>query len=158
MTAIEPTTIHNTFVIERSFPQSPERVFAAFAESASKRRWYAGSDHEILEFAMDFRVGGIERFHYRFKEGHPVAGSEIVNESSYQDIVPGKRIVLTSRMSLNAKPILVAVLTLEFVPSARGTDLLLTNQGAFVEWPMGAELIQQGWNKLVDRLGTELAQ
>ena len=69
---------------------------------------------------MEFRVGGVERFSYRFKEGHPIAGSGIANESTYQDIVAEKRIVTTTRMSLNGKPILVAVLTLEFIAFSNG--------------------------------------
>ena len=32
---------HSTFVIERSYPTTPERVFAAFADPAKKRRWLA---------------------------------------------------------------------------------------------------------------------
>ncbi|MGD0157566.1 MAG: SRPBCC domain-containing protein [Terracidiphilus sp.] len=104
MTATESSTIHNTFVIERNFPQHPARVFSAFAQPALKRRWYAEGDHEILDFHMDFRLGGSERFRYRFKEGHPIAGSEIANESTYQDILEEKRIVMTTRMSLNGKP------------------------------------------------------
>src|SRR5579863_10247486 len=113
----DQSTIHSTFVVERNYPQPPERVFAAFSQPARKRRWYAEGDHEIQEFEMEFKVGGAERFHYRFKEGHPIAGSEIANESTYQDITPENRIVSTTRMSLNGKPILVAVVTIEFVPS-----------------------------------------
>ena len=105
MTATEPSTIHSTFVIERSYPQSPDRVYSAFAQPARKRRWYAEGDHEIQEFEMEFRVGGSERLRYRFKEGHPIAGSEIANESTYQDIVPEKHIVMAQKMSLNGKPI-----------------------------------------------------
>ena len=153
----DTSVVHSTFVIERTYSQPPDRVFAAFAQPARKRRWYAEGDHEIQEFEMEFRVGGSERFRYRFKEGHPLAGSEIVNESSYQDIVPEQRIVITAKMSLNKKPIEITVVTLEFLSSKAGTDLVLTNQGAFIDWPGGAAMIEQGWRSLLDRLGKELA-
>jgi uncharacterized protein YndB with AHSA1/START domain len=150
--------IHSNFVVERNYPQAPERVFAAFAEPARKRTWYAEGDHEIKEFAMDFRIGGSERFHYRFKEGHPIAGSEIVNESTYHHIVPGERIVMTQKMSLNGKPIVVNLLTLEFVRSGQGTDLILTDQGTYLDWEAGPQMLEAGWGGLVDRLQTYLAK
>jgi len=154
----DQTVVHSTFVIERNYPQPPERVFGAFAQPARKRRWYAEGDHEIQEFEMEFRVGGSERFSYRFKEGHPIAGSAIANESTYQDIVADKRIVTTTRMSLNGKPILVAVLTIEFVASSSGTNLVFTNQGTFIDWPDGPGMIEHGWRALFDRLGNDLAR
>jgi uncharacterized protein YndB with AHSA1/START domain len=158
MTATEPKAIHNTFVIERNFPWRPARVFSGFAQPALKRRWYAEGDHDIQEFHMDFRVGGMERFRYRFKEGHPIAGSEIANESVYQDIESDQRIVMTSRMSLNGKPIVVMLATIEFLPAERGTDVVLTHQGAYIDWPDGVKMIELGWTHLIGRLEKELAQ
>jgi len=159
MTTAESNVIHNTFVIEHNFPQRTARVFSAFAQPALKRRWYAESDqHEILDFHMDFRLGGDERLRYRFKEGHPIAGSEIANESAYQDIVDEKRIVMSTRMALNGKPIVVMLATFEFVPAEKGTDVILTHQGAYLDWPDGVKMIEMGWRGLIDRLGKELAQ
>ena len=64
-------------------------MFSAFADAATKRRWFAESEnHEVEEFAMDFRVGGGERFRYRFAEGTPFPGVALSGEGSYQDIVP----------------------------------------------------------------------
>ena len=105
---------------------------------------------------MEFRVGGSERLRYSFKPGHPIAGSEISNESIYQDIVPEKRIVATSKMSLNGKPIQITLLTFEFVPSDAGTNLVLTNQGTFIDWPDGPKMIEQGWRSLFERVNIEL--
>ena len=34
----KPTVIHSTFTLERSYPYSPEKVFAALAEPEKKRR------------------------------------------------------------------------------------------------------------------------
>jgi len=156
MTAVEPGTIHETFVIERKYPQTPERVFGAFAQQDRKRRWYADGDHELKAFEMDFRIGGEELLHYRFKEGHPIAGSEIVNESRFQDIVPNQRIVTAGKMTLNGKPISVVLLTLEFLATETGTDLILTNQGTFIDWPDGAKMIEHGWRGLLERVAGQI--
>jgi uncharacterized protein YndB with AHSA1/START domain len=152
----EPNVNHSTFVVERTYPQSPARVFASFAEAGRKRRWYAEGDHEIREYDLDFRVGGAERFRYRFKEGHPIAGSEIDNESTYQDIVPEQRIVFTQKISLNGNPVSIAVITLEFFATGEGTELVLTNQGTFIGWPDGAKMVEFGWNTLLDRLRNDV--
>jgi uncharacterized protein YndB with AHSA1/START domain len=158
MTATESPVIHNTFVLERNFPQRPSRVFSAFSQPALKRRWYVDIERDVRDFHMDFRTGGTERFRYGFKEGHPIAGSEISNEGVYQDVVDEKRIVMTSRMSLNGKTILVVLETFEFVPGEKGTDLILTHQGTYIDWPDGAKMIELGWAHLIDKLQKDLAQ
>jgi uncharacterized protein YndB with AHSA1/START domain len=36
-----PSIVHSTFVVERTYPASGARVFAAFSNPAIKRRWFA---------------------------------------------------------------------------------------------------------------------
>ena len=155
----EPSVIHNTFVVERSYPKPPKTVFAAFAETAKKRRWFAeGEGHELQQFELDFRVGGTERLLYRLKAGTPVAGMMLTNESRYQDIVPERRIVTSATMDLGEKRILISLVTFEFLPTDSGTDLILTDQGTYLDGVRGLtpQMLEAGWRKLLDHLQSEL--
>ena len=154
----DPSVVHNTFVLERSYPKPPERVFAAFANPEIKQRWFADSrSHNLEAFQQDFRVGGVERMEYRFKEGSPFPGAALINEGRYLDIVPGRRIVTASAMDLGDRRISASLLTFEFLPTDKGTDLICTHQGTFFEGSGGPEMRQQGWQTLLDRLEKELA-
>jgi len=154
---MEPSVIHSTFVIERSYPKAPERVFTAFADAARKRRWFGESEtHDIEKFEMDFRVGGGELSQYRFREGTPFKGVSLANEGTYQDIVANRRIVTASSMTLGDKRISVSLVTIELLPTDKGTDLICTHQGAFFEGADGPQMREAGWRKLLDQLATEL--
>jgi uncharacterized protein YndB with AHSA1/START domain len=150
---------HTTFVIERHYPVQPERVFAAFADPAKKRRWFADERSSRMEsFEMDFRVGGRDRAQFRFPEGSPFPGVAIVNDTVYQDIVPNRRIVVAYTMTLGDRRISASLTTFELVPNDQGTDLIFTEQAAFFEGADGAKMRQEGWTKLLGNLGEELAQ
>ncbi len=156
---IERTAVHNTFVIERNYPATPERVFAAFADPVKKRRWFADSaGHQVEKFEMDFRVGGAERSRYSYKEGSPIPGGIITNDGWYLDIVPNSRIVCAHSMAFGDQPFSASMVTFEFVPAEHGTDLKLTHQGAFFEGADGPQMREAGWRSLLERLATELAR
>ena len=157
----EPSVIHNTFVLDRSYPKPPRAVFSAFAEEGKKRRWFAEREgHKLQQFELDFRVGGTERLKYQMKAGTPVAGMIITNESRYQEIAPEHRIVTAATMDLGEKRILISLVTTEFIETAQGTDLILTHQGIYLSGPSGLtpQMLEAGWRELLDSLQTELTR
>ncbi len=160
-TTQQQSVIHNTFVIERTYPAPPERVFTAFSDPAKKRRWSGEGDHDVQDYELDFRVGGHERARFLMKPGTPIAGMTITNDTSYQDIVPNRRIVFASTMALDGRSFSVSLVTIELLPAKTGaktgTDLICTHQGAFFEGADGPEMRQDGWRKLLDKLAQEVS-
>lgn len=155
----ERSVTHSTFVIERSYPTTPERVFAAFAEPAKKRRWCAeGGGREVEEFEMDFRPGGKERTRSRFKEGTPFPGVALTNDAVYQDIVPNRRVVMAYTMTLGDRRFSASLATVELLPAEKRTDLIFTHQGAFFEGADGPQIREEGWRKLLESLAKELTR
>jgi uncharacterized protein YndB with AHSA1/START domain len=82
----------------------------------------------------------------------------ISNQGRFQEIVPNQRIVTASTMDLEAKRILASQVTIELLPNATGTDLILTHQGAFFEGGLTPEMLEAGWRSLVEKLAAELGQ
>ena len=155
---IEPTVIHDTFVIERTYPAAVERVFAFLSDPARKRRWYADSETSAVEsFEMDFREGGTERSRYRMNERTPFPGAALANDGIYQDIVPGRRVVLATSMTLAGRRISCSLITFELLESNGATEVIFTHQAAFLEGSGGPEMRKDGWEHLLDRLGHVLA-
>ena len=148
----EHSVIHSTFTIERTYPQSPECVFFAFADKATVRRWRVGGDgFTITEFSFDFRVGGgeVSRFSYQ-------GGPEIRLDAQFQDIVPDQRIVFSYRMAIGSQPLSASLTTVELAPSGDGTRLTYTEQGVFFDGVDSAQGREEGTRGLLEALAAEL--
>ena len=129
----QSAVIHNTFVIERNYPKTPERVFAS-----------------------DFRVGGSERLRYRFNENTPFPGVMLENQESFLDILANRRIVTASVMTIGDRRISASLVTIELLPTNKGTRLVCTHQGTFFEGADGPQMREGGWQALLGRLETAL--
>jgi len=145
---------HATFVIERVYPQSPARVFHAFADPKAKAKWFHGPTDEWQEekTEMDFRVGGRE-----FSTGrlHRDATPHIFS-ALYQDIIPDRRIVFSYDMLIGEQRISVSLTTIELRSEGPGTRLLFTEQGAYLDGYDDAGARERGTRELLDQLGRSL--
>ena len=155
----ERSVIHDTFVIERTYPASPSRVFAAFASREAKDAWGDTGDIAEAEPAtgpveFDFRVGGHERF------GNVYQGITFTYDATYYDIVPDQRLVYSYEMYADGLRSSVSVATIEFVETDDGTTLTWTEQGAFLDGfdgPDAPRLRQGGTGEMLDGLAKYLA-
>jgi len=155
----QPSAIHNTFVIERSYPVTPARVFSAFADAAQKRRWFIEGGHSTVEhYTLDFRVGGKECGRVRLGENTPLAGVACINDATYLNIVPDQRIVFAATMSLGEKCISASLGTVELLATEAGTDMIFTHQSAFFEGADGPEMRKAGWQSIFDNLEAHLSR
>ena len=150
--------VHSTFTIDRTYPATPARVFAAFSDPAKKRRWFLqGGNREVEFHEMDFRVGGTERAGVRHGDG-PMAGVVFTNETIFLDIQRDSRIVFAYTMAMSGSRFSASLVTLELAAGGSGTRLTHTHQGAYFEGADGPANREDGWRKLLDRLGDYAAQ
>jgi uncharacterized protein YndB with AHSA1/START domain len=146
------TAEHGTFVLSRTYPVAPERVFAAWASREAKARWFGAPGQDNPSFRLDFRVGGRESL-----SGGPPGGPVHTYRATYQDIVPNERIVYGYTMDADADRISVSVTTVEFAPAGDGTTLTFTEQGVFLDGRDTVVIREKGTSELLDQLGASLA-
>ena len=140
---------HATFAIERKYQVSPERAFAAWADPEAKARWLVDSEAQL---ELDFRVGGREH-----SSSTAPGGRAYRYEALFHDIVAAQRIVYTYEMFLERTRISVSLATVEFTPAGdSGTQMVFTEQGAFLDGHESPAGRAEGMGSLLDALGKEL--
>ena len=143
------STVHATFVIERTYPATPERVYQAFADSKAKARWFsAPTEWEQSRGKMEFKVGGKE-----YVSSTPPGHKPHTYDCTYLDIVPNERIIYVYEMHIGPNKISESLATIELAPDGKGTKLKLTEQGAFLDGYDDAGSREKGTHGLLDALG-----
>jgi uncharacterized protein YndB with AHSA1/START domain len=141
------STEHATFVIERSLPADPGRVFAAWATAEAKSKWFGPDSDGGPNLDLDFQVGGYERFAVTTPDG-----TAYTYIALYKDIVADERIVYTYEMYLNDERMSVSVATIELAPSGDGTELTMTEQGVFLDGHDTVAAREHGTRELIEKL------
>ena len=144
---------HATFVIERTYPAaSPARVFAAFADPAIKRRWFAGPD----ELGPDRARARLPRRRPRDQPRRPARRPGLHLRRPIQDIVPNQRIISTYEMLMDDTRISVSLADRGARASRRGHQLRYTEQGVYLDGHDTPAQREHGTRELLDALGAEL--
>lgn len=150
--ATDRTVQHDSFVIERCFDATPSQVFAAWADPATKHRWFVCNqgNEEAREHQLDFRVGG--------RELNRGAMDGVVHfyDARYEDIVQDSRIIIAYTMTLGETKISASLMTVELLPEGSTTRLILTEQIAVLDsrYPVAGR--EEGTRELLDNLDAEL--
>jgi uncharacterized protein YndB with AHSA1/START domain len=149
--AAERSTTHSTFVIERTYDATPQRVFDAWADPAAKARWFGPP--EKPDYSLEFRVGGRERFAAQGPDGATYRFDAV-----YQDIVPGQRIVHCYDMHRGDVRLSVSLATIEFEAHGEGARLTLTEHGVYLDGHDTPEQREHGTNVMIEALAEYLGQ
>lgn len=144
MTPASPS--HETFTIDRVYPNCLDHVWACWAIPDKKRAWFGDGLRE-----MDFRPGGLE--HGTFRD----AMGEHRNETRYFEITDRQRIVLAYSMAVNGRVHTVSLATILFADHGGGTRLTYTEQMCVIPPSDGVAGRQHGWEALLTRLETYLS-
>jgi len=83
-------------------------------------------------------------------------GTFTIEQATYHDIVPDRRILYSYAMHVDDKKISVSLATIEFEAAGKGTKLILTEQGAFLDGYDDAGSRERGTGGLMDALGKSL--
>jgi len=152
LTAAKPSIVHASFTITRVWDAKVGRVFQAFADEQAKQKWFAGpggwTQHK-REF--DFREGGRE-----YVSGRHEGGTVTSFDCIFHDIVENERIVYSYVMHLDGRKISVSQASIELKPEGKGTKLVLTEYGDYLDGYDDAGSREHGTNHLMDRLGKSL--
>jgi uncharacterized protein YndB with AHSA1/START domain len=143
---------HGSFTIERVYEAPVAMVFRAWAERDAKARWFSPPVEctDVIR-EQNFQVGGRDRFRATWPGGR-------ITEfrAEYRDIVENERVVYVYDLYVDAKKISVSLATITFARSGKGTRLVVTEQGAFLDGYDDAGARERGTSDLLDSLGRSL--
>jgi uncharacterized protein YndB with AHSA1/START domain len=134
----------STVRIERHIAAPPERVFAAWLDSASMTRWLSPVGHAEAE--VEPTVGG------RLRVTMIGDGRRIEHTGVYREVDPHRRLVFTWRSPYTGPS--ASLVTIELSARDGGTDLVLIHEFLPVD-AVGSHA--GGWGVMLDRLAAELA-
>lgn len=143
---------HATFCVERVYDASPARVFHAFTDRDARMRWF----FRVHDWTLHAHSGGEPGVGKAESSRFSPPGAEVIitNDSLYLDVVPNERVIYAYAMTLAGAPLSSSLSTVEFQPEGKGTRLVFTEQGVYLDGNVDGRI--EGSEGLMARLGEEL--
>jgi len=140
---------HGTVALERIYPASVEKVFAALSDETALIEWSSPGDGWMLRYArFEFRPGHTDIAHFG-----PIGDEPYVNEATYFDIAPDRRIVFSSTIAHRGRLTFAGIVTMELEQAGQGTLLRLNETGAYLDGADSVEGHREGWVGMLGGLG-----
>ena len=140
------TTQSRRLQVRRVFDAPPERLFQAWTTPEELRRWHAPGPLSCVLAEIDLRVGGRFRIHMREPDGkeHRVGGT-------YRVIDPPGKLSYTWQWETKSSnnDLVETLVTIEFLPSGKGTELVLTHEGFATEETRNSH--EHGWTRILEK-------
>jgi uncharacterized protein YndB with AHSA1/START domain len=149
----------NELVITRVFDAPRALVFNALTDPKHLIHWWAPKEFTTPFCTVDLRPGGLFRFCMRTPDGKDFWGRGV-----YQEIVEPERIVYRdcftdengnpvppSHYGLRSESLAESLVTITLTERDGKTTLTLRHT-EMIETKSEAEMVQQGWNDMFDRL------
>ena len=140
------TVTHSSFVLEREYTATPQKVFGGYATKAQKEKWFGDPAEPPAIWDFDFREGGRE---YTEGEFH---GQNSIFDAIYHDIVENERIVYSYTMHFGKAKLSTSLQSIEFFATATGTRLVLTEHCAYFDGNDNPAAREEGTRGLLEQL------
>jgi uncharacterized protein YndB with AHSA1/START domain len=143
---------HATINLERSYAATIESVFSEFADPVTRAKWSAPSNDALIYDEANFREGGRDVFRCG-----PPDDLRFRGETTYLVIVPNKCVVSTETVVSAGKRLAVALNTLDFEETNKGTMLKVTVQMVSFVGPGMVEEYKSGNQSALEGLSDHLS-
>ncbi len=139
-------TDEKTLVIDRVLNASPERVFAAWTDTAQLAQWYGPEGMTCEVFENDVTPGGRYALVMRSAEG------EYHLSGTYEKVDPPTTLAMTWKWKTSEE---VTRVTIELRPEGNGTHMRVTHTGFAEDEQVSSH--SDGWNSSLNELERYLA-
>src|SRR6266480_5247345 len=120
----EKTAEKTSLELKRFIKAAPDRVYAAWTDSAQLKGWWGPEGVITRSLTADVRVGGKYRWDLTSPEGEEMSAF-----GEYRELIPGKKIVFTWQWDDDETwENRTSVVTVELFESGGGTELRLRHE------------------------------